>query len=79
MSRYVSRCNRGLIILFALIAPCTAQVPMRAWQQPALERGFREMYNLDFKGAHQTFHVYQQLNPDDPLGYVADGAAYLFS
>jgi hypothetical protein len=37
------------------------------------------MYNLDFRGAHQTFQVYQKLNPDDPMGFVADGAAYLFS
>jgi len=37
------------------------------------------MYNLDFTGAHGTFAVYQQLNPDDPLGYVADAAAYLFA
>lgn len=37
------------------------------------------MYNLDFRGAHQTFQTYQKLNPDDPMGFVADGAAYLFS
>jgi len=37
------------------------------------------MYNLDFTGAHNTFHRYQQANPADPMGYVADSAAYLFS
>ena len=37
------------------------------------------MYNLDFTSAHSTFHVYQKLNPDDPLGHVADAAAYLFA
>jgi hypothetical protein len=37
------------------------------------------MYNLDFSGAHGTFAVYQKLNPDDPLGYVADAAADLFA
>ena len=37
------------------------------------------MYNLDFSGAHDTFHVYQKAHPDDPLGLVADGAAYLFA
>ncbi len=37
------------------------------------------MYNLDFAGAHATFHEYQQANASDPLGYVSDAAAYLFS
>lgn len=37
------------------------------------------MYNLDFQGAHRTFRVYQNISPDDPMGYVADAAAYLFS
>ncbi len=37
------------------------------------------MYNLDFTGAHRTFHVYQDIAPADPMGFVADAAAYLFS
>jgi hypothetical protein len=37
------------------------------------------MYNLNFSGAHDTFHQYQNAHPDDPLGFVADGAAYLFA
>jgi hypothetical protein len=37
------------------------------------------MYNLDFSGAHRTFRAYQTASPQDPLGFVADGAAYLFS
>jgi len=56
-----------------------AQVSTRVVPQPELERGFGEMYNLDFASAHATFRLYQKLNPDDPLGYVANAAAYLFS
>ncbi len=37
------------------------------------------MYNLDFTGAHATFHQFQQANPNDPMGYVSNAAAYLFS
>jgi hypothetical protein len=37
------------------------------------------MYNLDFDGAHNTFHEYSRLHPDDPLGPTSDGAAYLFA
>ncbi len=55
------------------------QSPNRVVPQPELDRGFRQMYNLDFSGAHDTFHVYQKTRPNDPLGYVADGAAYLFA
>lgn len=59
--------------------PFFAQPTNTVVPQPELERGFREMYNLDFYNAHRTFRLYQKLNPDDPLGYVSDGAAYLFS
>lgn len=37
------------------------------------------MYNLDFAGAHTTFASYQQTYPGDPMGYVSNAAAYLFS
>jgi len=65
----------GLIFACSAIAQPTARVV----PQPELERGFRQMYNLDFQGAHATFAVYQKGSPDDPLGYVADAAAYLFA
>ena len=44
-----------------------------------LDHGFRQMYNLDFSGAHATFRQYQQANGSDAMGYVSDAAAYLFS
>lgn len=44
-----------------------------------LEAGYRQMYNLDFDGAHKTFHEWQRLHPEDPLGPTSDAAAYLFS
>ena len=76
------RITRALAVtLFGLICACSAiaQTTARVVPQPELEGGFRQMYNLDFTGAHGTFAVYQKLNPDDPLGYVADAAAYLFA
>ncbi len=45
----------------------------------ALNTGFRQMYNLDFAAAHQTFRAWQQVQPQDPMGFVADAAAYLFA
>jgi hypothetical protein len=44
-----------------------------------LDIGYRQMYNLDFDGAHRTFQGWQQLHPEDPLGPASDAAAYLFS
>lgn len=44
-----------------------------------LDLGFRQMYNLDFQAAHQTFRSWEQQNPADPLGPTSDAAAYLFS
>ena len=79
MNRHLSSLIATVFVLLTCASPSFAQIPAQTWQQPALERGFREMYNLDFNSAHQTFRIYQRLNPDDPLGYVADGAAYLFS
>ena len=43
-----------------------------------LERGYRQMYNLQFTGAHQSFREWQTLHPEDPLGPASDAAAYLF-
>ena len=38
---------------------------------PALERGYQQMYNLNFNAAHQTFRDYQHVQPDDPMGYAS--------
>lgn len=46
---------------------------------PVLERGYQQMYDLNFAAAHNTFRDYQQTRPDDPLGYTSNAAAYLFS
>jgi hypothetical protein len=48
--------------------------------EPAnLEAGYRQMYNLDFDAAHQTFTAWEHSHPEDPLGPVSNAAAYLFA
>ncbi len=37
------------------------------------------MYNLQFSEAHRVLAEYIRQKPDDPMGPVADGAAYLYS
>jgi len=46
---------------------------------PTLEAGYRQMYNLDFDGAHATFQAWEATHPEDAVGPVSNAAAYLFS
>jgi len=48
-------------------------------QPTLLDAGFRQMYNLQFAEAHRSFEQWQRQHPDDPMGFVSDAAAYLFS
>ena len=48
-------------------------------QGTLLDAGYRQMYNLQFDAAHQTFHEWEREHPDDPMGPVSDAAAYVFS
>jgi hypothetical protein len=43
-----------------------------------LDRGYANLYNLDFPAAHNEFSQWIQGHPDDPLGTASDAAAYLF-
>jgi hypothetical protein len=46
---------------------------------PVIDRGFRQMYNLDFDEAHNTFAQWEREHPGDPIGPVSNAAAYLFA
>src|ERR1700740_2613815 len=54
-----------------LAAPCA--------DSTLLDVGYRQMYNLDFETAHQTFATWERAHPEDPLGPVSNAAAYLFA
>jgi hypothetical protein len=47
-------------------------------QDNPLDRGYGDLYNLDFAGAHLQFSLWMQAHPQDPLGASSDAAAYLF-
>jgi hypothetical protein len=47
--------------------------------QVLLDKGYRQMYNMDFIGAHATFADYERANPTSAMGPVSDAAAYLFT
>jgi hypothetical protein len=46
---------------------------------PAVESGYRQMYNLDFDEAHKTFEAWERDHPKDAMGTVSNAAAYLFA
>ena len=56
-----------------------AAVSCSAADATLLDEGYRQMYDLQFDGAHKSFRQWEQVHPDDPLGPVSDGAAYLFA
>jgi hypothetical protein len=61
-----------LIVAFCTAAGAAGPAPT------LLDQGYRQMYNLQFVEAHQTFAEWQRAHPDDPLGPASDAAAYLF-
>jgi hypothetical protein len=63
------------LLFCALCAPLFAA----SIEPRSLENGYRQMYNLDFISAHQTFQGFEQAHPEDPLGPVSNAAAYLFA
>jgi len=44
-----------------------------------LDQGFRLLYQLDFRDAHQVFVSWESQHPGSPLGPVSDAAGLLFS
>ena len=67
------------ILLFALaqMAWSPASASSLSPSDP-LDQGYRQMYNLQFREAHETLRGYQQSHPSDPFGPTSDAAAYLF-
>lgn len=62
--------NHRILVIALCVLPAAGH--------PLLEQGYRQMYNLQFDGAHRSFQTFQVQNPDDPMGPVSDAAAYLF-
>src|ERR1700745_3871644 len=63
-------------VLFLIVCASVCSASNAA---PDLNIGYRQMYNLDFAGAHRTFTEWEQSYPNDPLGPVSQAAAYLFA
>ena len=62
-----------------LLLPAFCAAAVLAQAETPIEKGYRQMYNLQFAQAHETFHEWQIVHPEDPMGPVSDAAAYLFA
>ena len=71
--------SKAAIVVLALLCASLACYATDTASPHDLDRGYQQMYNLDFPGAHATFRAYQQAHPEDPMGHVSNAAAYLFS
>jgi hypothetical protein len=60
-------------------APAPALPESGLPSEAQLDKGYRQMYNLDFRGAHASFADFERAHPANALGPVSDAAAYLFT
>ena len=70
---------RTLVVRGATLLLAAALAPLGYSAESLLDQGYREMYNLNFTAAHQTFGQFGKTNPTDAMGPVSDAAAYLFT
>jgi hypothetical protein len=75
----------AILSLFVLLAPAAAR-PQTSMESnaaafkevPELMDGFRLLYEQKFPEGREKFVEWAAQNPDDPFGYVAEAASYLF-
>src|SRR5437016_2260262 len=67
------------ILAAASMAMASGLNPQTTPASSALDNGYRQMYNLEFADAHNTFRDWKAAHPGDPMGSVSDAAAYLFA
>jgi hypothetical protein len=69
-----------VFVAACIVSLCAPQIWAADRVSPAnLESGYRQMYNLDFDGAHHTFADWEGSHPQDPMGPISNAAAYLFA
>ena len=66
------------LLIFASVNGVLTPISASLGPSAPLDRGYRQMYNLEFRNAHITFVAYANAHPEDPFGPTSDAAAYLF-
>jgi hypothetical protein len=70
--------NRFLIRPVILLAFAALGGPAPAAPPPAVETGFRLLYEIRFEEARSQFLAWEAAHPEDPLGHAWEAASYLF-
>lgn len=65
----------AVLLVFSSLSAAIASTPLTG---TPLNKGYYDMYNLDFAGAHREFQLWMSSHPQDPMGPVSDAAAWLF-
>src|SRR4051794_19711713 len=65
-----------LLLIMLRVGRAEATVAVAA---DGLDRGFSQLYNLDFPGAQKEFQTWVSQNQDNPMGPVSQAAGVLFS
>jgi len=74
LARMTLPCLTCLLLVLSAVTFASADAPL-----PALDQGFRRLYDLDFSGAQKDFERWEQQNPDNPVGPISEAAGVLFS
>jgi len=67
------------LLIFSLTRASLCPIGAVLLPSSGLDLGYSQMYNLQFEEAHQTFQVWVQTHPQDPMGPTSDAAACLFA
>lgn len=68
----------GALLGIVCVAALAEDLPKISLVLP-LDRGFSNLYNLDFAGAQKDFSAWEKSHPEDPMGPVSEAAGLLFS
>ena len=74
-ARLPLRTSAAFILTVAPLVCLAASIP----STNLLDTGYRQMYDLQFDQAHQTFDRWERERPGDALGHASNAAAYLFA
>lgn len=72
------RTSTFLLLILLLLASAPAFAFSTLLTGSALDKGYYDMYNLDFPAAHREFQQWMSDHPEDPMGPASDAAAWLF-
>ncbi|SPE43614.1 conserved exported hypothetical protein [Candidatus Sulfotelmatobacter sp. SbA7] len=70
--------GKGLWLAIACLLALQAAQATKT-ESAGLDRGFRQLYDLNFPGAQKEFESWEKENPENPMGPVAEAAGILFS